>query len=308
MSTPENQTPDVETLDLTDVAPDPVALANPNWDASNATPEDLEEPARLGPLASPAVGGGALLNAFKRWRITATEVSRGGVLARNHHRPQSYGDMHGILQHHTGPFSTVSGMLALLWDGRSDLPGPLCTYSTAPDGHVYLISGGRANHAGAGGQNVYNALIADAPTPRPGADVVDGNAHLYGNEIMSAGSASSIYPDVQVQAAVRAAAAICELHKWKGTSVIRHGDWTARKVDTAGKSQHGDVLSTSFWHSEVARALKVGPAAYTYPATAPKPPTPKTTLTDADVAAIVAAVVKSGAIDRAVTAALAKKA
>jgi hypothetical protein len=219
-----------------------------------------------------------MLAAFKRWHVDAEELVRGGVRARDHHRPQAYGDMHGMLQHHTGPWSTVDGMKALLWDGRSDLPGPLCQFTVAPDGKVSIVSGGRANHAGAGAANVYQALVNDGATPAPGPDSVDGNAHLYGTEIMSAGASTSVYPDAQVQAAVRLDAAVCEHHGWRGNSVIRHATWTRRKVDTAGRSAHGDVLDVQFWQSEVNRALTVGPDAYSYPAGVkpPQPPTPPT--------------------------------
>jgi hypothetical protein len=270
---------EVPTLDITGVEPDLVALAHEGHRDNGGAENDPAIVAAIhaGDIAmSPPPTFPQMIAAFQRWHLPVTEVVRGGVKARSHYRPASlgWGDLHGLLLHHTGPFSSVSGMLALLWDGRSDLPGPLCTYSTAPDGHVYVISGGRSNHAGNGAQNVYSAILADKPAPNPGPDKVDGNAHLYGNEIMSAGASSSVYPDVQVESSVRAAAALFEHHGWKGTSAVRHGTWTTRKVDTAGASAHGDRLTTGFWQAEIQRALTLGPDRYAYPAKpapAPKP-------------------------------------
>lgn len=68
-------------------------------------------------------------------------------------RPASTGgfDPAGVLCHHTatGPKTSVAAVLRLLVEGRSDLPGPLCTFGLGRDGTVYIVSRGRSNHAGA---------------------------------------------------------------------------------------------------------------------------------------------------------------
>lgn len=202
-----------------------------------------------------------LLDSLARWQVEVVKVRRGGVSWRANHRPRStggFGDMHGILNHHTGPFSTVKGMVTVLWEGRSDLPGPLCHVSTAPDGRLFLIGwNGRTNHAGLGGRNVDEALLVEDEPPAPGRDAVDGNAVLYGNEVMHPGDRSP-YPEAQIEAAVRFNAAVCEHHGWTANSALMHREWTTRKPDMSWRRPHTGVQ----FRDEVARALRDGPTAY----------------------------------------------
>ncbi len=202
-----------------------------------------------------------LLGALNRWQVTIVKVRRGGLVWRDHHRPSTtgpFGDMHGILNHHTGPFSSVKGILATLWEGRSDLPGPLCHVSTAPDGRLFLVGwNGRANHAGLGARNVDAALLVEAQPPAPGPDAVDGNAVLYGNEVMHPGN-DRRYPDAQIEAAVRFNAAVCEHHGWTANSALMHREWTRRKPDMSWRNPHAGPR----FREEVARALSEGPQSY----------------------------------------------
>lgn len=204
-----------------------------------------------------------IIAALTRWQVRFVKVRRGGVPWREHHRPASTGDfgqMSGILNHHTGPFSSVHGMVAVLWRGRSDLPGPLCHMSTAPDGRVFLLGwNGRANHAGAGARNVRDALQNELDPPDPGPDEIDGNAILYGNEVMHPGDRSP-YPDAQIEAAVRLNAAICEHHQWSANSALMHREWTTRKPDM---SWHKHKSGHDFRH-EVQKALRRGPQQYRF--------------------------------------------
>jgi hypothetical protein len=55
-------------------------------------------------------------------------------------------DPWGVICHHTASPTDIDSMLA---NGRSDLPGPLCTWALHADGSVVVIACGRANHAGA---------------------------------------------------------------------------------------------------------------------------------------------------------------
>jgi hypothetical protein len=212
---------------------------------------------------SQAMTADEILAALDRWNVEVVKVRRDTTSWRNHHRPQStgaYGDMHGILNHHTGPFSTVHGMVGLLWNGRSDLPGPLCHVSTAPNGRLFLIGwGGRTNHAGLGGRNVMLALNDESDPPPPDADAVDGNAILYGNEVMHPGDASP-YPAAQIEAAVRFNAAVCEHHGWTANSALMHREWTKRKTDMSFRNPNPG----KHFREEVARALDAGPDAYQF--------------------------------------------
>lgn len=58
-----------------------------------------------------------------------------------------------VLCHHTATPAKARGDLPtkrLLIEGRSDLPGPLCQVALGRNGTVYLVSSGKAQHAGKG--------------------------------------------------------------------------------------------------------------------------------------------------------------
>lgn len=97
---------------------------------------------------------------------------------RTRSRPASTGSFEpkGVLCHHTatGPSSKNDGVVRLLVNGRSDLPGPLCQFGLARDGTVYIIAAGRANHAGK----------AKASGSMPGGD---GNSLYVGIEAFNNG-------------------------------------------------------------------------------------------------------------------------
>lgn len=261
--------PPEEDLDISSVQPDSEALEHADTRRDNATGTDAEggaEPGEEIPDFGVTGPGGAmsaeeLLDALRRWRIDVVKVRRGGTTWREHHRPPStgaFGAMHGILNHHTGPFSSVKGMVAMLWEGRSDLPGPLCHVSTAADGRLFLIGwNGRTNHAGLGARNVDRALVDESKPPQPGPDAVDGNAVLYGNEVMHPGN-DRPFPDAQIETMVRFNAAVCEHHGWTGNSALMHREWTSRKPDMSWLGPKGGTQL----RAEVARALEAGPKAY----------------------------------------------
>ncbi len=93
--------------------------------------------------------------------------------------------------------------LRTLIEGRSDLPGPLSQLGLARDGTYYVIAAGRCNHAG-GGEGDWRR--------------VDGNSHYIGIEAENRGSASDPWPEVQMDAYQRGAAAIL---KHVGANVSR---------------------------------------------------------------------------------------
>jgi hypothetical protein len=133
-----------------------------------------------------------------------------------------------------------------------------------------MVSHGRANHAGSGGRNAYDAVLAESQVhPVPGKDEIDGNARFYGIEIENLGDGKDTYPAAQYQAAVRWAASVCRHHGWTENSVIGHGEWTRRKVDPS--------FSMTGFRAAVARELES-------PAPAPGPVEPKRPAAYRDVA------------------------
>ncbi|MBB5940072.1 peptidoglycan-binding protein [Streptomyces zagrosensis] len=145
---------------------------------------------------------------------------------RNHKGP--WGPVDGVLLHHTAGSASVGFCRA----GTADLPGPLCIGVIAKDGTVHLVGYGRTNHAGNGSRAVYDAVRGGTALPaRPGPDAVDGNARFYGFEIENLGNGRDPYPDAQLAAVERLAAALCRTHGWGAGHVIGHKEWTTRKID-----------------------------------------------------------------------------
>ncbi len=222
-----------------------------------------------------------LIAALEKWHVPFVEED--GWKTRG--RPRStgaFGDMHGIVNHHTATphTSKASAVNRLLRVGRSDLPGPLAQFGTQRNGKVALIAHGRANHAGAVRAAVRKAFLADKVVKRPLTtlgETVDGNAFLYGNEVHHDGHGG--YTDAQLLSIVLLNAALCDAHGWTANSAAQHFTITRRKVDMAkiaGKKRNPDGLNMDRWlRREVALALKAGPGKYELPGTTPPaPPAP----------------------------------
>jgi hypothetical protein len=150
---------------------------------------------------------------------------------RTHNRNSKgpWGPVRGVVIHHTAGTNS----LELCYDGRSDLPGPLCHTHLAKTGVATMVGNGRANHAGTFAANAVTAMTNESAThPRPdAAEPVDGNAIAYGLEVENKGDGTDPYPAVQYEAAVRWAAALCRAHGWSAESVIGHREGTRRKTD-----------------------------------------------------------------------------
>jgi peptidoglycan hydrolase-like protein with peptidoglycan-binding domain len=98
----------------------------------------------------------------------------------------------GLVCHHTGTQGAGNmPTLRVLIEGRSDLPGPLSQLGLGRDGTYYVVAAGRANHAGAGSWRG-----------------VSGNSHFIGIEAENHGDGNDTWPDVQMDAYRRGAAAI----------------------------------------------------------------------------------------------------
>lgn len=150
-----------------------------------------------------------------------------GWRARNRGHSGAWGPVHGVMLHHTAGRDSVTACR----DGRPDLSGPLCIALVAKDGTVHLVGFGRTNHAGFGSAGVLNAVRGRAPLPGPGTDVVDGDARFYGFAVENLGNGNDPYPEEQLAATARLAAAVCRAHGWPAGSVIGHKEWAGSRRD-----------------------------------------------------------------------------
>lgn len=161
-----------------------------------------------------------------------------GWATHNRNSKGSWGPLHGVMLHHTA--SGSDGIESYVYNGTSDLPGPLCHALIQKDGTVVLIGWGRANHAGGGDPQVLSAVIAETyPLPATNehegsSGAVDGNAHFVGYECVNQGDGKDPWPDVQVEAMARATAAVCRFYGWTVGSALRHLDWSDWKSDPKG--------------------------------------------------------------------------
>lgn len=163
--------------------------------------------------------------------LTVVEVGAWRTHNRNHKGP--WGPVHGVMIHHTVTHGTAY-TVRLCRDGDEALPGPLCHGVITKDGRVHLVGYGRANHAGAGDSDVLAAVIAEKRLPPPHHADTDGNRHFYGFECENLGDGHDPWPAVQLDAMVRAAAALCRVHGWTERSVIGHLEWQPGKIDPKG--------------------------------------------------------------------------
>lgn len=87
---------------------------------------------------------------------------------------------------------------------------------------------------------VLDEVVAESYDAKPTApkrgnrDGVDGNARFYGFEWVNLGNGKDPWPEAQLEAIERAAAALCRAHGWSAKSVIGHLEWQRGKVDPRG--------------------------------------------------------------------------
>jgi LysM repeat protein len=217
---------------------------------------------------------------LKKWGIKYVEVGNWETHNRNSVGPWS--DLRGFMWHHTGADTSSPATYArnILAGGITGLPGPLCHFGLAPDGTVYLVGWGRANHAGGGDPAVLSKVTSEnysgrlRPT-KGNSNGVDGNRHFYGVEIMYSGSHKMT--DAQYQTALKLSAAILDFHvtrdKWgkDAKSVIAHGEWSSDKWDPGYAS--GKMIDMDKTRKDISAVLKAGPKGTTTPppTTTPKP-------------------------------------
>ncbi|MGP4010519.1 peptidoglycan recognition protein family protein [Streptomyces sp. 4N124] len=175
-----------------------------------------------------------IVAALRAEGLVVHEVREWRTHNRNH--VGAWGPVNGVMIHHTVT-SSVSGTVDLCYDGRSDLPGPLCLGVIDKAGEVWLVGNGRANHAGSGDDDVLTAVVnesyGDYP-PAPNENNTDGNSRFYGFECINWGDGEDPWPAVQLEGIEKASAALCRAHGWGKRSVIGHKEWTNQKVDPRG--------------------------------------------------------------------------
>ncbi|MEV0275287.1 N-acetylmuramoyl-L-alanine amidase [Streptomyces sp. NPDC050610] len=181
---------------------------------------------------APPMSASKFIDALKDEGLTVVEVGDW----RNHNRAGhgDWGPVNGVVIHHTATKGTQR-TVDLCRKGHSELPGPLCHGVIAKDGTVHLVGYGRANHAGRGDDDVLRAVIAEKRRlPRVNEANTDGNVHFYGFECENLGDGEDPWPEAQLTAITKAAAAICRHHGWTERSVIGHLEWQPGKIDPKG--------------------------------------------------------------------------
>ena len=159
---------------------------------------------------------------------------------RRHNRNAkgAWGPLNGVMIHHTVTSGT-DGSVRLCYDGRSDLPGPLCHGVIDKNGEIWLVGNGRANHAGLGDSDVLDAVVNERKLPPDNDADSDGNARFYGFECINLGDGKDPWPEAQLEAITRVSAAICRAHDWTERSVIGHKEWQPGKSDPRGFTMDG---------------------------------------------------------------------
>lgn len=179
---------------------------------------------------------------------------------------KTFGPVHGVMIHHTASHDSAS----FVWSGSQALPGPLAHAYIDKKGVVWMMSAGRANHAGGGDRDVLNAVTTESYITNPpathehegSADAVDGNDAFYGFECENLGDGQDPWPAVQYNAMVKAATAIIRYYKWSEKSVIGHLEWSDWKKDPKG-------FTMAKFRTDVRAALVMKPGEWPKGATTP---------------------------------------
>ncbi|MFG2759701.1 N-acetylmuramoyl-L-alanine amidase [Streptomyces wuyuanensis] len=181
-------------------------------------------------MAAP-MSADSFLDTLRDEGLTVVQVGDWRNHNRNHKGP--WGPVHGVMIHHTATRGTAD-TVRICRDGYEGLPGPLCHGVIAKDGRVHLVGYGRANHAGLGDDDVLRAVIAEKALPPDDEANTDGNRHFYGFECENLGDGRDPWPEAQLLAIEKAAAAVCRRHGWNARSVIGHLEWQPGKIDPRG--------------------------------------------------------------------------
>lgn len=224
-----------------------------------------------------------LVKTLKAEGLVVHEVP--GWRTHNRNAKGAWGPVNGVMLHHT---AGLHGMVDFCFNGTAALPGPLAHGVIDKKGEVWLIGNGRANHAGGGDPRVLAAVTQENYGTAPPAThehegssgSIDGNSHFYGFECVNLGDGKDSWPAVQVQAMVKASAAIIRAHRAKGDkwglggkSAIGHLEWSDWKSDPRGAA-----VTMPAMRSKVAACLKVKAGAWKIAGSAQPVPAPALTL------------------------------
>ncbi|MFJ3258505.1 N-acetylmuramoyl-L-alanine amidase [Streptomyces sp. NPDC086771] len=243
-------------------------------------------------MATPLTAS-AVLAALRAEGVRVVEV--GNWRTHNRAGHGAWGPLNGSIVHHTVTKGT-SSTVAMVRDGYTALPGPLCHGMIAKDGQVHMVGWGRTNHAGGGDPAVLAHVVAEDYGTRPPAPTkgntngVDGNARFYGWECENLGDGKDPWPKAQYDAIVRVQAALCRAHGWTAKSVIGHLEWSSDKVDPRG-------FSMQQLRADVAERLK-HPASWSAGQTTPTTPSKEAPVspTDSKVTSLHTNLMKIGEI------------
>jgi len=159
-------------------------------------------------------------------------------------------DFHGVLLHHTAGVNSLNYIV----NTNPYAPVRACHFLVQRDGTVQVVSGVGAYHAGKGGPWRFPKRGRDVIIPKDG-----GNSRLYGIEIESLGRTRRIdgtregmTVEQVVSTAMLSAALLNAMRRgWRSlpvSRVIRHRDWTSRKVDVK--------QDLAWWHEAIGIARR----------------------------------------------------
>ncbi|WP_411088199.1 N-acetylmuramoyl-L-alanine amidase [Streptomyces sp. 061-3] len=180
---------------------------------------------------STPMSASAFLEALRNEGFTVVQVDDCRTHNRNHKGP--WGPVNGVMIHHTVTSGTAA-TVRICRDGYPELPGPLCHRVIAKDCRIHRVGYGRTNHAGLRDDDVLCAVVAEKRLPPGNKADTDGNRHLYGFECENLGDGKDPWPDAQLEAIEKAAAAVCRHHGRTSRSVIGHKEWQPGKADPRG--------------------------------------------------------------------------
>lgn len=152
-----------------------------------------------------------VVEALQDWGLTVRLVPGWETRGDPYFEPHGHVIHHDVIGDQVGTHDVCPDLIIR---GRSDLAGPLANFWLERDGDVHVVAAGEANHAGSGG---WNGL--------------SGNASVWGTEMNNLGTPADPWPDVQLEAMQRLAAATAEYSGFPIANVCGHKEWTSRKVD-----------------------------------------------------------------------------
>jgi N-acetyl-anhydromuramyl-L-alanine amidase AmpD len=153
----------------------------------------------------------------------------------------------GVLLHHTAGVNSLNYIV----NTNPYAPVRACHFLVQRGGTVQVVSAVGAYHAGKGGPWKFSRLVT---IPKD-----QGNQHLYGIEIESLGTSPTISNDLgainirQVVSTALLSAALLDAMRPRWQSllvrrVIRHRDWTPRKIDV--------LQNLDWWHQVIGIARR----------------------------------------------------